>query len=121
MDCPYCGFTLEANIPEDKDIPPHVSASWHERMGKHIRREHVRQRAELHQVIVDGHTIEGYVWCLHLGTVHEDIEDPETNGPQYVGSVEGPEWVERTDAPGYPGTLIFYVCPGPHDRLVRVP
>ena len=69
------------------------------------------------------HTIEGYVWCDYYGTVHEDTEDPEEEGPRRPEDLEPEQvasksWQLRSDHKGYAGALAFFVCPGEHRSLI---
>lgn len=67
--------------------------------------------------------IEGLVWCEAMGDTHsEGVEDPEQWGPVYVTEFRESNpgaWVKRTNYKDWPGTLMFYVCPGPHFKVWR--
>jgi hypothetical protein len=64
--------------------------------------------------------ITGYVWCDFYGEVHDDMDDPMREGPQYPNSDhaewEPTAWTLRTD-PEYDGELMFFKCPGDHSPL----
>lgn len=69
--------------------------------------------------VVEVIVVEDAVWCESIGATHEANEDPYHYGPQYGSpdKLEDSEWVWRTGHDDWPGTLMFYVCPGPHSYL----
>ena len=70
--------------------------------------------------------VQGWVWCDHYGLVHEDIDDPQREGPVYdwPGAEESlakdKDWKLRTD-PTWPDEKMWhFTCPGPHFELETV-
>lgn len=72
--------------------------------------------------VVDLVVVTDWVWCETEGDIHTATEDPFHNGPQHRAPdlEEDPNWVSRENHDDWPGTLMYYVCPGPHFHVWTV-
>ena len=72
-----------------------------------------------------------YVWCSHYGSIHDNEDDPEQEGPMepFQGEtrthkdgsyafqgVYGPEWTLADNDDGY-NIVWHFKCPGPHYKV----
>jgi len=67
--------------------------------------------------------ITDYVWCDYYGSVHDNNDDPEQEGPAHAADNSYEEswwdetiWTLEDRKDGY-GLVWHFKCPGPHFKI----